>query len=193
MNQRLIYPDICKFIAIFIVTWSHCAQCIANKTYTNLWGGTELDIAFNMPLFMIISGWFINLDKYRDTGIIQFIVSKFKRLIIPSLTWFSIYAILNGIIPEIKLSNCLWYIRGMLNYYWYINALFVCLCVILFSAKLFKDNVLCILISTIGILICPLSEIANINFMFPFIWTGYLLRKITESNYSNLSPMNGQL
>ena len=186
MNQRLIYPDICKFIAIFMVTWSHCAQCIANKTYTNLLGGTKLDIAFNMPLFMIISGWFINLEKYRITNKQEFIISKFKRLIVPSIIWFLIYAILSDIMPDISFQGCYWYIKGMFNYYWYLNSLFVCLCIIFLSANLFKNNIICILVSTLGVLICPLSEIANINFMFPFIWAGYLLRKILESNYKKM-------
>ena len=39
MTQRLLYPDICKFIAIFIVTWGHCAQCISGEVWTHLWGG----------------------------------------------------------------------------------------------------------------------------------------------------------
>ena len=185
MNQRLLYPDICKFIAIFIVTWSHCAQCISNETYTNLWGGTELDIAFNMPLFRIISGWFINLDKYRKTNILTFIISKFKRLLVPSIIWFVIYAILFGVIPDLTLAGCYWYIKGMVNYYWYLNALFVCLCIIFLSAHFLKNDTMCILVSTIGVLLCPLSEISNINFMFPFIWTGYLLRIILNSNYKN--------
>lgn len=183
MNQRLTYPDICKFIAIFMVTWSHSAQCIADKTYTNLWGGTEFDIAFNMPLFMIISGWFINLEKYRHTTIKAFLISKFKRLIVPSIIWFLIYAITSGLVPSISLSSLLWYIIAMFNYYWYLSGLFVCLSVILLSAKIIKNNTTCILLSTIGVLICPLSEFANINFMFPFIWVGLLLRKILEGKY----------
>lgn len=39
MKERLIYPDICKAIAIFIVTCSHSAQEISGLTWTNFLGG----------------------------------------------------------------------------------------------------------------------------------------------------------
>lgn len=28
-KDRLVYPDISKFLTVFIVTWSHCAQRIS--------------------------------------------------------------------------------------------------------------------------------------------------------------------
>jgi fucose 4-O-acetylase-like acetyltransferase len=64
-RERLSYPDICKFLAVFIVTWSHCAQRVSGMIWTNFWGGLQFDIAFTMPLFMLMSGWFINPDKMR--------------------------------------------------------------------------------------------------------------------------------
>lgn len=73
MKERLLYPDICKFLAIFLVTWAHCAQCISGEIWTNFLGGKQLDIAFNMPMFMLISGWFIDPDKMRKSNIIEFI------------------------------------------------------------------------------------------------------------------------
>lgn len=42
MNLRLLYPDICKFLAIFLVTCSHCAQSIAGITYSYFFGGRTL-------------------------------------------------------------------------------------------------------------------------------------------------------
>lgn len=54
----LKYPDACKFVAIFIVTCSHSAQAIQGGIWTNFFGGRAIDIAFNMPLFMLMSGWF---------------------------------------------------------------------------------------------------------------------------------------
>ena len=69
-DSRLAYPDICKFVAIFIVASSHCAQIVSGKTWNNFIGGSGLDVAFNMPLFMIISGWFINVDKLREANLV---------------------------------------------------------------------------------------------------------------------------
>lgn len=185
MKQRFLYPDICKFIAIFLVTWSHSAQCVSGQTWPNFLCGNSIDISFNMPLFMLISGWFINPAKLRITNNFTFLLNKFRRLIVPALAWFLLHAIISVNLPD-SLSDLMWLIKSIINYYWYLTALFVCLTIILFSAKVFKNNYSCILCSTLLVLVCPFSEIANINFMFPFIWAGYGLRKLFEKHKSLL-------
>ena len=136
MTQRLLYPDICKFIAIFLVTWSHCAQCISGQTWPDFLFGRSIDIAFNMPLFMIISGWFINLERLRGTKGSTYLCKKARRLIIPALSWFIINILL--INKNINLSGwgIVWFIKATFNYYWYLTALFSCLTIIFFAAKL---------------------------------------------------------
>jgi fucose 4-O-acetylase-like acetyltransferase len=171
--KRLIYPDICKFIAIFLVTWSHCAQCIAGKTWTNLFGGTELDIAFNMPLFMMISGWFINPQKLRALKPQDYFLSKFKRLVIPSLVWYTLHLIIINKQLIFSSSAIYWYFYAWTNYFWYLNALFFCLLIIYFFSKVLRSDFYCCIISTTLVLACPISHIANINFMYPYIWAGY--------------------
>lgn len=167
-NNRLIYPDACKFIAIFIVTCSHCAQCISGQIWTNFIGGTEIDIAFNMPLFMIISGWFINFDKLRSTNFINYIYSKFKRLILPAISWYLTYCL-----ATIHLPNA----NEIFTSYWYLKALFICLSIIILFAKLIKNDTACATISSLLIILCPFSDTIHINFMFPFIWAGYFFHK----------------
>lgn len=171
--NRLTYPDICKFIAIFIVTCSHSAQAISGSKWTNFLGGTEIDIAFNMPLFMLMSGWFLNLDKLRSINTFIYLFSKFKRLIIPAISWYFIYCIFTINIPTIS---------SVLYFYWYLKALFICLGIIIVSAKLIKNDTLCFLISTIFVILCPHTNILKINFMFPYLWTGYYLRKMIDSD-----------
>lgn len=109
MKQRLIYPYIYKFLAIFLVTCSHCAQYISGETWTNFFFGTHLDIAFNMPLFMLISGWFINLDKMRVQKPLDFIWSKFKRLIVPAFVWWGVLFLVTK--PQ----------SSPLSFYWYLT------------------------------------------------------------------------
>lgn len=174
MQKRLLYPDICKFVAIFLVTWSHCAQYISRETWTNFLGGTQLDIAFNMPMFMIMSGWFINLDKMRESKISQFVMSKFKRLIIPSFVWYIVHSVLSLKMPGLSI----------LTFYWYLSALFICLCVIMLFTKIFKNDTLCCIISIIFILALPYAHISKVNFMFPFLWAGYGLRKVFSSKFA---------
>ena len=173
-SDRLLYPDICKFVGIFVVTWSHCAQCISGMTWTNLWGGGQFDTAFTMPLFMLMSGWFINPEKMRNSQIKIYIYSKFKRLIIPSFVWFFVLLILSFNLPDLSIFT----------YYWYLNALFVCLCVIMICTKIIKSDLICCAVSTSLILLIPYSDFSHVNFMIPFLWAGYGLRKICSTKYA---------
>ncbi len=174
MNQRLIYPDICKFIGIFLVTCSHCSQCISGVGWNNFLGGTHLDIAFNMPLFMLMSGWFINLDKMRKTPIGEYVSAKFRRLIIPSIVWYLLRQTLLLRLPELF----------FLIFYWYLHALFICLVVIMLFSKIIKNNLACALVSTLFIFLVPCSDFSNVNFMMPFLWAGYGLRRIFQTSYA---------
>lgn len=167
-KDRLVYPDICKFLAIFIVTWSHCAQRVSGMIWTNFWGGLQLDIAFTMPLFMIMSGWFINPDKMRKVKLQDYVLAKFRRLLTPSFIWYFVLLILSFNFPDLSIFS----------YYWYLNALFVCLCVIMICAKIFRSNLVCCIVSISIIMLIPYSDFSNINFMIPFLWAGYGLRKI---------------
>lgn len=160
MKQRLIYPDICKFLAIFLVTCSHCAQYISGETWTNFFFGSHLDIAFNMPLFMLISGWFINLDKMREQKPAEFVWGKFKRLMIPAIVWWGILYLVSK--PQ----------SSPLSFYWYLTALFACMCIIYVFARLIKNDVLCMALSILFVLLCPKTDYCHINFMFPFLWGG---------------------
>lgn len=169
--HRETYPDICKFVAIFLVTCSHCAQAISGEIWTNFLGGSEIDIAFNMPLFMIMSGWFLNFNKLRSNSFFQYAWSKFKRLIIPALTWYVIYCILTAQLFSVKHA---------ITFCWYLKTLFACLIIIFIFAKLIKNNALSIVLSTAFVLLCPFAHLGYINFMFPFLWTGYLLRQLFD-------------
>lgn len=170
MRERLLYPDICKCIAIFLVTCSHCAQYISGLNWTNFAGGTYLDIAFNMPLFMLISGWFINIDNIRETNIKDYVVSKAKRLLLPAITWYAILSLVSH--PA----------RSVVSFYWYLTALFACLCIMMVFIKLIKNNTTCMLLSTAFVLMCPKMDFVHINFMLPFLWGGVIVRKLYESN-----------
>lgn len=171
MKRRLIYPDVVKFVAIFLVTWSHCAQRVSGTIWTNFMGGAEFDLAMNMPLFMLISGWFINLDKIRNANTKEYLIKKIKRLMIPSVVWYFIHQLLSFQAPGFSLFT----------YYWYLNALFCCHCLILFVVKFFLNDVACIVLSIIVVLAVPYTDLCHINFMLPFLWAGYGLRKVFDS------------
>lgn len=42
MNKRIDWPDFCKFVAMFLVTFDHASQVVSNQIFNNLLGGVVL-------------------------------------------------------------------------------------------------------------------------------------------------------
>ena len=147
---------------MFLVTWDHASQVVSGQTFNNFMGGGNL-VAVHMPLFFIISGYFIDLNKIRNCEIFLFLKDKFIHLIVPALSWTAIY--------------CLFTLKTtFLAFYWYLFSLFVSFIVIMAFCKVCKNNKLVILLSSLIVIFLPYSDVAHLNFMFPFLWVGYLLR-----------------
>jgi hypothetical protein len=79
-----------KTVAIYLVTCAHCAQCLVGSVWTDFLGGKGLDIAIEMPLFMLMSGWFISLDKMRQTPLLTYVGGRFRRLVVPASVFTSL-------------------------------------------------------------------------------------------------------
>ena len=166
MDKRIIWPDFCKFVAMFLVTWGHASQVISGQTFNNLLGGATL-VAVHMPLFFIISGYFINLEKMRIMPLMAFIKQKFVHYMLPAIVWTAIYCLLT-LTPKGPLS--------FLTFYWYLFSLFLSNLIIFLCSKMIKKNVWVILLSLVLVICLPYTDIGNLNFMLPFLWVGYLLR-----------------
>lgn len=177
IKSRILYPDVCKFIAMFAVTMGHCSQAISGEQYSNIFGGTGLLVAFHMPLFMLLSGWFLNFDKIRETGVWPFLKSKALRLMLPSLAWCLIYNALSFRLPSV---------HTLLFFYWFLTALFLCQVIILLVAKLIKNNTLACVACVLFSLLLFQEDLSRVNFMMPFIIIGYSIRKVVENRkYTN--------
>lgn len=100
--MRIIAFDYLKGIAIFLVVWCHCIQYIFGETFDNTF--YSIIYSFHMPLFMIISGYLSS--KKTDDSIITLAVAKFRRLIIPNISWGSIVLIASAILTFIPPVCC---------------------------------------------------------------------------------------
>ena len=92
--MRIIAFDYLKGIAIFLVVWCHCIQYIFGETFDNTF--YSIIYSFHMPLFMIISRYLSS--KKTDDSIITLAVGKFRRLIIPNISWGSIVLVASAIL-----------------------------------------------------------------------------------------------
>lgn len=176
MNSRIIYPDICKFVAIFAVTIGHCAQAVSGEVYTNILGGSGILIAFHMPLFMMLSGWFLDFEKIRDNTVWNQIKQKMLRLLVPSVVWSLIYHILAQKVPSLS---------SLITFYWYLSTLFLCHCIIVSVFHFVRNNAAAFCICMILSLLIVHDNILKVSFMMPFLLSGYLIRKWVDSSNIN--------
>lgn len=82
--KRLNYLDYLKGFIMFLVVYRHCIQYLSEEAGSNILF-QELN-AFNMPVFMIVSG-FLFYRKLSEGRIIDIAKRQLKRLIIPCCTW----------------------------------------------------------------------------------------------------------
>lgn len=163
--KRLAYIDFIKVFAMFIVTIGHCAQALSCQVFPERYIPNDLFISIHMPLFMIASGFVLNIDKIREAPTFGYIKNKCQRLIIPLFVWLVIYCIVTLQKPTF-------------HTYWYLSALFFSLVTLKIFTSFIKNNVVLAIVSIAFILINPLSIVSHTNFMFPFLMYGYLLKNI---------------
>lgn len=87
MGTKRIYSlDFVKLVAIYLVLWGHCIQSLIPEVGSGEGKPVFLYIySFHMSLFMIISGYFaVNIE---GETLKKLIVSKFRQLIIPCISW----------------------------------------------------------------------------------------------------------
>lgn len=170
-KRRIEYIDFIKTFAMFIVTIGHCAQSLSGEVFPDRIIPKELFISVHMPLFMIASGFLLNIDKIRGCKLAEYTIDKFKRLIIPLITYYAIWCIVTMSSPS-KI--------GFFMIYWYLFALFICLITIKLLTIKIQSNSIVLICATILILAIPCCNISHINFMFPFLVFGYILRRIID-------------
>lgn len=175
-NNRLIFADFTKLFAMFIVTWGHCAQCLSGQTFPTLLGSKGLFIAFHMPLFMIINGFFLDGKRVANHKCWDYIKNKFHRLVIPAVMWYFLYSFLTLHLPQLK---------SVFTFYWFLSSMFLSYILILFICKI-SLNKYFLIIAIIIVAALPFSFILNVNFMLPMIVCGgglhYYLIKYQSSS-----------
>ena len=167
MRKRLEYLDFCKVLAIFLVTMAHCAQQLSGSKFPDLMLTKDSFISVNMAVFMLASGFVMNIDKMRQTSTKDFLISKALRLLLPMSSWYLVMCIVSSQLPRFAIY---WSI------YWYLGAMFVCLSTIKIIANYISNNTLVCLISILLLNCIPMISFERSCYMIPFLWIGYLLR-----------------
>lgn len=167
VKQRILWLDMTKLLAIFLVLWGHCAQHFlttdewANYIYIYLY-------SFHMPLFMVISGFFAgNIFKYSFSTIIH---NKTWQLLMPVLLWGTLLYIIDVYIIGKDIPS---FHDALFNrYFWFLKSLFFCFLLFAAGTYLFKHKYIGLIIALI---VSQLFAIYKIRYMFPCFVFGYIL------------------
>lgn len=166
-SRRFEYIDFCKVFAMFLVTWAHCAQQLNGNLFPVLLLSKDSFISFNMAVFMVASGFVMNIPKMKDTPFLDFFYSKVIRLLVPMTIWYLILSVV--IYPK------------FLDYwsaYWYLSSLFVCLVTVKILACFLSSCSLLCVSSIVVLTMIPFECFEKTCYMIPFLWVGYGLRYI---------------
>ena len=173
-SKRVVYLDMVKFLAIWIVCIGHSYSLVTmdSPSILNRW-----IYSFHMPLFMLLCGYF-SLNSFQKTFLV-FLKQKTIQLLVPTvsitlLTIFVCYLMGSPILSIIVKSEL---VGGM----WFLKTLFCCF-VFTYIAKLIGKNDLVTAIGSIVFaLLFPHGYFLQFNWMLIFFWTGFFLRSYSKA------------
>ncbi len=167
---RIQYLDLVKLFTIYLVILGHVIAMMVNgyavgeRLYAIIY-------SFHMPLFMLLSGYFIS-NKSLNKPFNDFLITKAKQLLLPTLTCTII---------------CVIYIYFARNYVdlrteiignsWFLKTLFVYYLIFHIVKHISLNDWLLMFVSCFLLFVIPYASTLQINLLFPYFWGGYMLRK----------------
>lgn len=129
-----------------------------------------------MPLFMLLSGYFIHFDIDLER-----IKKRFMCLILPGFLWSSIIAMaLYVLVNYAHFRNPIEdqaFILRIFKQFWFLSCLFFCYIAGVTAVSIIRNKLIAFVVSTILLMIFCIEEHLHIAFLYPYIWMGYYIRK----------------
>jgi len=191
-KERIVWIDWLKCFAIICVVLGHLMPRLSSDAMNSdtLVGFVNSSImAFNMPLFAVLSGLFFSAESDFKT----FLFHKGQQLLLPYLFWCIIsFALIPNVILLLQ-GNEIHFLATIRNVYWgvvdwgwwFIRALLLCFLFAYVSVRISNRNYLvACLISIItlyslsfgGIIPNKLHFSIGFIFLYPFFGIGYIVR-----------------
>lgn len=210
MSTRVLWIDTLKAFAIFTVVAGHMMSCGAFESNVGKEVYQEFIMAFHMPLFTVLSGWFFSARR----SAMEFLRAKCIGILLPYVVWCFVWFFARPFVTlmmaeqEVHMSSIVWQAKflmsdGLMCYgWWFLRGLFLTLLLAYVSVKVAEHCGNSIaknsyawggLVSCIGLyILCFIGIIPNqpekdsllkgFIFMYPFFWAGYLMRWCFERN-----------
>ncbi|GEO70622.1 acyltransferase family protein [Levilactobacillus acidifarinae] len=191
MNQiqvnkgRIKWVDAAKGMAILLVVYGHALEGThANIQFNNLAYEYQhgLIYSFHMPLFFLLSGYFINSWLHRPAGVA--IKQKVVSLLVPYVVWSILQGALMVVMHSKSTVNHGWKTLLLipiepLDQFWFIYAMFFGLMIIYFLWRWTHRVIPAILISLIVILLTSNNQVwqfQNIAIATFYLGAGYYFK-----------------
>ena len=188
MSKRILYWDVIKCFAIFMVVWGHSIEML-QPDISKIWNDpiASTIISFHMPLFMTVSGYFAR--SVFTTNLWDMVVKKARQLLLPSV---SLYFIIGIALIFLRHQEFCPAFQSLLGYcsvsFWFLKALFIyyvltCAVVILWR----KSSLLSISVVIFGGAILPVAWLDYVHCMsmFPYFLIGIILFKFEHVFFSH--------
>ena len=168
-SNRIIYLDVVKFLAIWMVCIGHSYFFVDMSRASILYNWIY---SFHMPLFMMLCGYF-SLKSY-DKTLVPFLKQKTIQLLLPTVTISILTIIVCFLIdlPDIAIVARSEAIGGM----WFLRTLFFCFVYTYLFKRLGWQDYFTAIGSIVLALILPHGYFLQFNWMLIFFWLGYFLK-----------------
>lgn len=179
IKKRIVYIDILKLFAIFLVIWGHAVMHFQPDFHDSYIFRTIY--AFHMPLFMMLSGYFAVSSMELSPK--DFFPKKFRQLLLPCLSWGIVcwLVITSGLIEgrfHLDLLGLFTGWLGVVDNFWFLKSCFICyvLAWLCWRGGRYKGMAL-----AIACILCSLQGRFFLSTMFPAFLTGIFLRRNTNA------------
>lgn len=173
--RRIVYIDWLKAFAIFLVLLGHSIQKLSAGGVMD--GLFDFIYSFHMPLFMMLSGFF--LAKSLDCGIKRFLITRSRQLLLPVLSFSVVAFAVSKTIPYLDITDGLGFFAYLVGGdMWFLKYLFVCTLIAYLSDRLFRIRFLAAVIPSV--LLVSLSRVGIFR-IHPFLWMGYYIHKYEKT------------
>ena len=179
-RQRLVWIDVLKFLAIFLVLWGHCIQHLTTPDFSSN-QVFQFIYSFHMPLFMILSGFFAH--KLAERSFREVFVSKFLQLLLPTIVFGIVYWLQSRYLFH-QTSKSL--MQALYYYSWFLKSLFVCIIMFHIGLKMSKQwylGLIVMLILSQLIDFFPHFRFLQLRYMFPCFVFGYMFFNLKDYFY----------
>jgi fucose 4-O-acetylase-like acetyltransferase len=146
--------DVVKGIAMFLVVWGHCIQCIYHFSTSDEIFSDPIErfiLTFHMPLFALISGYLF-CKSIQKSSLDSVMTRRVIYLGIPCVVWSFVYPAVRDIVLGVVHHHFSYH---PFNMYWFITSMLFCSAVCYLCERVGKGRVSIYIIAFIVTLLMP--------------------------------------